>query len=145
MSSRISPLQNDYHRGTSSPTVLQTRLSMVWPTVKDDFRPRSSIYVQLRPSTMCKTRSATKHFISIPSADRWSIREQEPMGRVVPETSYLRSARRLGSMAANSNSSPQSLFECDHQGSPKRSLTRIFTPPRLPLPSIDERPGRGAI
>ena len=67
------------------------------------------------------------------------------MGRVILETSYLRTARRLGSMAANSDSSPQSLFECDHQGSPERSLTGILTTPRLPLPPIDEQPSRRAI
>ena len=118
---------------------------MVWSTIKDDFRPRPSIYVQLRPSTMCKVRGTTKHFISIPSTDRRPIGEQESMGRIIPETSYLRSARRLGSVATHSDSSPQSLFECDHKGSPERSLTGIFASPRLPLPSIDERPGRRAI
>ena len=67
------------------------------------------------------------------------------MGRVIPEASYLRATRRLGSMAANSDGSPQSLFECDHQGSPERSPTRILTSPGFPLPPVNERSGRGAI
>ena len=60
------------------------------------------------------------------------------MGRVVPEAPYFRATRRLGSMATNSDGYPQPLFECDHEGSPERSITGIPTAPGLPFPSIDE-------
>ena len=87
---------------------------------------------------MRKTRSTTKHLLGISPANRWPFRKQEPVGRIIPEASYLRTTRRLGSMAAHSDSYSQPLLERDHEGSPERSITRILTAPRFSLPSINE-------
>ena len=144
-SSGIPPLQDNHHRGTSGPTLLRTHLSVVWFTIKDDFRSRSTIHVQLRPSTMHEIRGTAKYLLSIPSADRRPIRKQKPMGRTIPKASHLCTTRRLGSMATNSDGYPQPLLERNHQSSPERSTIRIPPSLRFPLPSIDERPSRRTI
>ena len=92
---------------------------MVRLTIKDDLGPRPSVHVQLRPSTLRETGSTTKHLLSVPPANRRPIGEQESMGRTVPETSYLGTTGRLGSMATNSDGYPQPLFERNNEGTPE--------------------------
>ena len=87
---------------------------------------------------MRETGSTTEHLLSVPPANRRSVRKQEPIGRVVPETPYLRATGRLGSMATNSDGCPQPLLERDHESSPERSVTRIPTALGFPFSSIDE-------
>ena len=105
-SSDIPPLQNNHHRRTNSPIILRTCISMVRPTIEDDLRSRPLVHVQLRQSTVRETRCTTKHLLSIPPANRRPFRKQEPMGRIIPETSHFCTTRRLGSMATHSDSCP---------------------------------------
>ena len=60
------------------------------------------------------------------------------MGRIILETSYLRTTGRLGSMATDSDGGPQPLFERDYESSPERGVIGVPAASGLPLPSFYE-------
>ena len=105
--SNIPTMQHHHHGTQNCPTIPRSRVQVVWAPYQDNQRPRPSIHITLWKGIYGPARNTAEPVNGVPPPNRWPFGKKESMGRAIPPFGYIRSTRRLDTVASTCLGSSQ--------------------------------------